>query len=134
MKLIKLFTLSICTLSLTACFPPTGQFFGEQKDYLKNDLGQIVRECTDEINPMTGKTAFNGVAKSRANGFWMRNNLPKGTLYYVCEGAQTVLPKDCQGKPLNTPEIRRYWKKYNLPTGTTKFDCSSGVPKVANDS
>ena len=133
MKLIKLVILSICTLSFTACFTPTGQLFGEQKEYLKNDLGQIINECTDNINPMTGKVAFRGVAEGDANGFWMRNNLPKGTLYYVCEGAQTVLPKDCQGNSLTTPEIRRYWKKYNLPAGTTRFECSSGVPKVANE-
>ena len=130
MKALKLVLISSSVLCLSACLPPTGQLFGDQVDYLKNDQGNIIGECTSKINPMTGEKALSGVAKSGANGFWMNNNLPKGTLYYVCEGEQAVLPKDCQGNPLTTPKIRRYWKKYNLQAGTVKFNCSSGVPRV----
>ena len=130
MKLIKIATIVISTIGLSACLPPTGQIFGDQNTkYLKNDVG-IVSECPYGETP----DWVLQIPESGSNYFWERSNLPKGTLYFICDGDKELLPKDCQGNSLTTPEIRRYWKKYNLPAGTTEFDCSSGVPKVANDS
>lgn len=134
MKSVKLAILSVGALWLSACLPPTGQFFGDQVSYLRNDQGIVIAKCTNEMDESTGYRTFKPIQESKANAFWINNSLPKGTLYVVCEGEQAVLPKDCQGNSLTTPEIRRYWKKYNLPAGTTRFECSSGVPKVANDS
>lgn len=130
MKALKLALISSSILWLSACLGTThGEFFGDQIEYLKDDVG-VVTECTTETDWTTGKRAFKGVAKTDAKEFWRKNNLPKGTLYFTCEGDKEVLPKDCQGNSLTTPQIRRYWKKYNLPVGTDKFNCSNGVPKV----
>lgn len=134
MQSIKLSLLITSVLGLTACLGPSGQVFGDQVEYLENDSGNSVAECTTAVSWQTGEPLFSPVHKSRANAFWQDNNLPKGTLYYVCDGDKALLPEDCQGNSLTTPQIRRYWKKYDLPVGTTEFDCSSGVPKVAKGS
>lgn len=133
MKATKLALLSSSVIWLSACLPPTGQLFGEQVDYIRNDLGPLV-DCTTQTDWTTGKPAYSSVAKSNAESFWRKNNLPKGTLYYVCEGNLAVLPKDCAGNALTTPNLRRYWKKYDLPIGLEEFGCSSGVPKVPKGS
>ncbi|MFT5097081.1 MAG: hypothetical protein ACI9JO_001103 [Psychrobacter okhotskensis] len=127
-KSFKLALLSANIVWLSACLPPSGVFSGEQTEYLTNDIG-VLSECTTQTSWKTGERRFNPVPKSQANFFWKENNLPKGTLYYVCEGDKAVLPRDCQGKSLTTPELRSYWKKYDLPVGLKKFNCSSGVPK-----
>lgn len=123
MKSIYLSLLLVSALGLTACIDLDlgGQFMYKQ-EYLKNDSGNSVAECTTALSWKTGKPRSSPILKSWANSFWQDNNLPKGTLYYVCDGDIALLPKDCQGKSLTTPQIRRYWKKYNLPVGTTEFD------------
>lgn len=127
----KLSLIIISILGLSACESTADFLIGSQMqtEYLKNDLG-ILTECRTALDWTTGKPDSSPIIKSWANAFWRDNNLPKGTLYYVCDKDKGLLPKDCQGKSLTTPQIRRYWKKYNLPVGTTEFDCSSGVPKV----
>lgn len=134
MRTMNLSLLLISVIWLSACIPPSGQLFGEQVEYLRNDSGNVVIECASQTDWTTGKIVVKGVQKDWAKEFWTKNNLPKGTLYYVCDGNKAVLPKDCNGNSLTTPEIRKYWKKYNLPIGTEKFDCSSGVPKVPKGS
>lgn len=114
---------------LSAC-APTGQIFGGHIDAFKDDNGNALAECRTDINPVDGKRVFDVIPKSQANTFWIKHNLPKGTLYYVCEGEKAVLPKDCEGNSLTTPQIRKYWRKHNLPVGTRKFDCSTGVPQA----
>lgn len=130
MKSFKLALLSISTIWLSACLPPSGIFSGQQTEYLRNDIG-VLSECTTALNWKTGEPSFDPIPKSSANAFWRDNNLPKGTLYYICEGDKALLPKDCQGKPLTTPELRRYWKKYNLPIGSKEFNCSNGIPNLS---
>ena len=134
MQSIKLSLLVTSVLGLTACLGPSGQVFGDQVEYLENDSGNSVAECTTAVSWQTGEPLFSPIRESRANVFWRDNNLPKGTLYYVCDGDKALLPKDCQGNSLTTPQIRRYWKKYNLPVGSKEFDCSSSIPKVAKGS
>lgn len=134
MQSLKIILLSTSLLWLTACIGSSAQFFGDQVEYLKDDSGYPIAECPTKTDKTTGQPIFYSLAKSSANQYWKEKNLPEGTLYYICEGNRALLPKDCQGNSLTTPQIRRYWKKYDLPVGTTEFDCSSGVPKVAQGS
>ncbi len=105
----------------------TREVFWDSPTYLENDLGQVLSDCTTYTNYM-GEVHSNYLDKSEAKSFWKKNNFPKGTLYWLCDGTKPVLPKDCQGKPLTTPKLRRYWKKYDLPRGTEEFNCTNGVP------
>lgn len=132
MQSTKLSLLITSVLVLSACETTADYLIGSQMqtEYLKNDLG-VLTECTTAVSWKTGEPSFDPIPKSWANAFWQNNNLPKGTLYYVCDGDKALLPKDCQGNSLTTPQIRRYWKKHDLPVGTIEFDCSSGMPKVA---
>ena len=135
MQSTKLLLFIASILSLSACETTADFLIGSQMqtEYLKNDVG-VLTECTTAVSWKTGKPRSSPILKSWANSFWQDNNLPKGTLYYVCDGDKALLPKDCQGNSLTTPQIRRYWKKYNLPVGSKEFDCSSGIPKVAKGS
>ena len=133
MKSIKLALLLTSMLGLTACIDLGARFMYEQ-DYLEDDSGNAVGECTTEINPATDRLLFSPIIKSWAKRYWEDNNLPKGTLYFVCDGSTPLLPKDCQGNELTTPQLRRYWKKYDLPISTYEFNCRNGVPSVPADS
>ncbi|MBE0441673.1 MULTISPECIES: hypothetical protein [unclassified Psychrobacter] len=133
MKSIKLALLLTSMLGLTACIDLGARFMYEQ-DYLEDDSGNAVGECTTEINPATDRLLFSPIIKSWAKRYWEDNNLPKGTLYFICDGSTPLLPKDCQGNELTTPQLRRYWKKYDLPISTYEFNCRNGVPSVPADS
>ncbi|MGO2444202.1 MAG: hypothetical protein ACTH7W_06020, partial [Psychrobacter sp.] len=132
MKSIKLALLLTSMLGLTACIDLGARFMYEQ-DYLEDDSGNAVGECTTEINPATDRLLFSPIIKSWAKRYWEDNNLPKGTLYFICDGSTPLLPKDCQGNELTTPQLRRYWKKYDLPISTYEFNCRNGVPSVPAD-
>ena len=133
MQIIKLTLILTSILGLTACIDLGARFMYEQ-DYLETDSGNAVGRCTTEINPATDKLLFSPLPERSAKGYWEDNNLPQGTLYFVCDGSTPLLPKDCQGNELTTPQLRRYWKKYDLPVGTKRFDCRNGVPRVPADS
>lgn len=133
MQTIKLTLILTSILGLTACIDLGARFMYEQ-DYLETDSGNAVGRCTTEINPATDRLLFSPLPERSAKGYWEDNNLPKGTLYFICDGSTPLLPKDCQGNELTTPQLRRYWKKYDLPVGTKRFDCRNGVPRVPADS
>lgn len=135
MKSIYLSLLLVSTLGLTACIDLDlgGQFMYKQ-EYLEDDSGNAVGECTTQINPATDKLLFSPLPERLAEEYWEDNNLPKGTLYFTCDGDTPLLPKDCQGNELTTPQLRRYWKKYDLPISTYKFNCRNGIPSVPADS
>lgn len=135
MQSIKLSLLVTSVLGLTACIDLDlgGQFMYKQ-EYLEDDSGNAVGRCTTQINPATDKLLFSALPERSAEEYWQNNNLPKGTLYFICDGAEASLPKDCQENELTTPQLRRYWRKYDLPVGTYKFDCRNGIPKVPADS
>ncbi|WP_201551656.1 hypothetical protein [Psychrobacter fjordensis] len=128
MKSIQLSLLLTSILGLSACISHPAQFFGMQTEYLENDLG-VVTECTTQKDRQTGKPLFSPLPKADEKFFWRDNNLPKGTLYFTCEGDKALLPKDCQGNSLTTPQLRRYWKKHDLMVGSVEFDCHNGIPK-----
>ena len=134
MKSIYLSLLLVSALGLTACIDLDlgGQFMYKQ-EYLEADSGNAVGRCTTQINPATDKLLFSPLPERSAKKYWEDNNLPKGTLYFTCDGSKPLLPKDCQGNEMTTPQLRRYWKKYDLPVGTKRFDCRNGVPSVPAD-
>ncbi|WP_352257958.1 hypothetical protein [Psychrobacter sp. TB55-MNA-CIBAN-0194] len=128
MKSIQLPLLLTSILGLTACIDLGARFMYEQDD-LETDSGNAVGMCTTEINPATDRLLFSPLPKSWAKGYWDRNNLPKGMLYFTCDGSTPLLPKGCQGNSLTTPQLRRYWKKHDLMVGSVEFDCHNGIPK-----
>lgn len=127
MKAMYISLLCISTLGLSACIDLGAQFMYQQED-LEDDSGHAVPRCTTEINPATKERLFSPIPKSWAKGYWEKHNLPKGTLYFICDGDTPLLPKDCQGNELTTPQLRRYWRKYDLPKGTMEFTCNNGIP------
>lgn len=132
MKSIKLALLLTSMLCLTACIDLGARFMYKQ-EYLEDDSGNAVGRCTTQINPATDKLLFSPLPERSAEEYWEDNNLPKGTLYFTCDGDTPLLPKDCQGNELTTPQLRRYWKKYDLPISTYKFNCRNSVPSVPAD-
>lgn len=125
MKPMRITLLLSSSLLLSSCFGVThGEFFGGHTKYLKKDSGNSVFAC--------GGGGI--IGESSRYQFWKESNLPEGTLYFLCEGDKEVLPKDCEGNSLTTPQLRRYWKKYDFPVGTKRFDCRNGVPSVPVDS
>lgn len=132
MKSLYLSLLLVSMLGLTSCIDLGGQFMYKQ-EYLEDDSGNAVGRCTTQINSATDKLLFSPLPERSAEEYWEDNNLPEGTLYFTCDGDTPLLPKDCQGNELTTPQLRRYWKKYNLPISTYKFDCKNGVPSVLAD-
>ncbi len=71
---------------LTACSIDPLDFYNptHQKSYLKNSLGRAVQDCTD-----TGRYIALG---DSAKEFWKENNLPKGTINFVCKNGKAYLP------------------------------------------
>ena len=125
MKPMRIILLLSSSLLLSSCFGVThGEFFGGHTKNLETDSGNGFSACEGD----------GLIVESQANRFWEKSNLPEGTLYFLCEGDKEVLPKDCEGNSLTTPQLRRYWKKYDLPVGTKEFDCRNGVPSVPADS
>ena len=129
MKALYIALLFIGTLSLSACIDLGARFMYEQ-DYLEDDSGNAVVECPTQIDEKTGEPIYFFLAKGSAKRYWEQHNLPKGTLYFTCDGDTPLLPKDCQGNELTTPQLRRYWRKYDLPKGTMEFACNNGIPSA----
>ena len=83
MKNLFLIGIGVC---LTACSIDPLDFYNpiHQGEHLKNSLGRLVQDCTG-----TGRYIREGEVAER---FWKENNLPKGTINFVCKNGKAYLP------------------------------------------
>ncbi|MDQ9010212.1 hypothetical protein RFI36_10740 [Acinetobacter gerneri] len=90
-----LLSLILCGLSipLTACFlgsfGPLPMDVHNNAKYLEQPGGGIVKDCSG--SPLSKDSLL-------TRRFWQENNLPQGTIYFVCRDGKAYLPEKAPPK------------------------------------
>ncbi|TCM60886.1 hypothetical protein EC844_1306 [Acinetobacter calcoaceticus] len=79
----KMSILLVLSLMLQACVDMDILMTPDIDSYLTDKDGSFVRNCKG--HPLSKKSSW-------TNDFWERNNLPKGTIDFVCVDGKAYLP------------------------------------------
>ena len=86
---MKKFVVSLSVLIVFTGCGPLPVDVNRKPDYLRNSNGWIVVTCS-------GDSLIKGSAKTQA--FWDNNNLPHGTIHFVCRDGKAYLPENAPPK------------------------------------